>query len=215
MEELQFHFKTKFDQTILLGKKARNVPELLEHLQTVPGSSVYYHTHRFLQQHHYLSPEPPNDFAYWVTTVLGEDALGEEISAIDIIQYKRIEEFRAALVALLSAYVAGSPRRIDVPAGEEFHFMASRTFVVPTPYESHTLADFRHAVSMIGIQSLYYHVFDAHLRHERGENDFSIYFRAAGEFALADEIARLDPYSQTLEGLRQTILRLVERHDQH
>ena len=30
---------------------------------------------------------------------------------------------------------------------------------------------------------------------------------------LLAEIARLDPYSQTLEGLRQSILRLVEKHD--
>lgn len=215
MHEYQFCFKTKFDQTILLGRRARNIPELLDHVRTVPRSSIYYHTHRFLQQHHYLSPEPPNDFAYWVTSVLGEDALGERISGIDILQSNSIDEFRAAIVALLLEYLDSSPRRVDVPAGGEFHFMASKTFVLPTPYEAHTLSDFKSAVSLVSIHALYYHIFDAHLRHEGGENDFSAFCREIGEPALAQEIARLDPYSQTLEGLRRTIIHLVENHDHH
>src|SRR5216684_1005798 len=95
---VQFHFKTKFDQTILLGKKAKTIPELLDHLRVVPEASIYHHTHRFLQQHHYLSPEPPNDFAYWVITVLSEDALGELLSSIDIIQFQRIDDLRKSIV---------------------------------------------------------------------------------------------------------------------
>ena len=215
MEEHQFCFKTKFDQTILLNRRARNVPELLEHVRAVPRSSIYYHTHRFLQSHHYLSPEPPNDFTYWVSSVLGEDALAERISGIDIFQLNGIEEFRSSVVGLLEEYLGNSPRRVDVPAGEEFYFMASKTFVVPTPFLAHTLADFKSAVSLISIHSLYYHIFDAHLRHDGRENDFSSFCHQLGAHALAEDIARLDPYSQTLEGLRQTIIKLVEKHDQH
>jgi hypothetical protein len=215
MDEHVFSFMTKFDQTILLGRSARNVPELLDHVRTVPRSSIYHHTHRFLQQHEYLAPEPSNDFAYWVSSVLGEDALGERLSGIDIIQAKSIEEFRASIVALLEEYLAGSPRRVDVPAGEEFYFMASKTFVLPTPFAAHTLADFKHAVALISVHSLYYHIFDAHVRHEGHENDFSVFCHELGEHALAESIARLDPYSHTLEGLRQRILTLVENHDQH
>ena len=69
----EFRFNTKLDQTILLGKKARNLAELLGGLRTAPDASIYFHTHKFLQQHHYLSPEPPNDFGYWVTNILNED----------------------------------------------------------------------------------------------------------------------------------------------
>src|SRR5574341_1684932 len=77
--ETEFRFNTKFDQTILLGKKARNVAELIDGIWSVPDASIYFHTHKFLQQHHYLSPEPPNDFAYWVTNVLNEETLGEHL----------------------------------------------------------------------------------------------------------------------------------------
>jgi hypothetical protein len=31
-------------------------------------------------QHQKLSPEPPNDFAHWVTTALQEDELGERLA---------------------------------------------------------------------------------------------------------------------------------------
>ena len=215
MNENQFCFKTKFDQTILLGRKARNIPEMLDHIRIVPGSSIYYHTHRFLQQHHYLSPEPPNDFAYWISTVLSEDALGERLSSIDIIQFKNIDDFRNTIINIIQEYLDSSSRRVDVPEGEEFYFMASKTFVLPTPYIAHTLTDFKNFVTIISIQSLYYHIFDSYLRHEHGENDFSIFFKNLGKNALAEEITRLDPYSQTLEGLRLKIIRLVEKYDQH
>jgi hypothetical protein len=49
-----FHFYTRFNLPVLLGLKARTVPELLAGIRAVPGASIYYHTHRFLQQHHYL-----------------------------------------------------------------------------------------------------------------------------------------------------------------
>lgn len=75
----EFRFNTKLDQTILLGKKARNLAELLGGLRTAPDASIYFHTHNFLQRHHYLTPEPPNDLGYRVTNILNEDALGERL----------------------------------------------------------------------------------------------------------------------------------------
>ncbi|HEV8539204.1 MAG TPA: DUF5752 family protein [Bacteroidota bacterium] len=212
---IQFHFKTKFDETILLGKKAKTIPELLAHVGTVPDSSIYYHTHKFLQQHHYLSPEPPNDFAYWVSTVLGEDVLGEALSSIDIVQFHRIADLRKSIVEIMERYLSSSPRTVESPSGEDFYFMSSKTFVLPTPYVAYSLTDFKNVLRLVSIQSLYYHIFDARLRLEQGENDFSTFFRKLGYEQLADEILRLDPYTQTLEGLKQKINRLVEKYDRH
>jgi hypothetical protein len=65
------------------------------------------------------------------------------------------------------------------------------------------------------VASLYYHVFDAHLRLENGENDFSRWFRSLTLEGLADEVSRLDPYAYTLEGLRKRLLVLVETYDKH
>ncbi len=207
-----FQFMTKSDLPILLGRKARNATELHAGLREVPGMSVYFHTHRFLQQHHYLSPEPPNDFAYWVTNVLNDDILGERLSSIDIMQFISVEEIRQRILTILEEYLASAERKIDCPRGEEFHFMSCQTFASPTPYVASSLAEFREMLEKVSIDSIYYHMFDARMRPELGNNDFSIWIRDMGFPGLAAEIQSLDPYSRTLEGLRRAIIKLVEDH---
>jgi hypothetical protein len=100
----------------------------------------------------------------------------------------------------------------ESPTGEEFHFMATRTFVLKTPHVAENLSEFLEVLKQISISSLYFHIFDAKLRLEKGENDFSRWFRDSGMPTLADGIARLDPYSYTLEGLRNEILELGGNH---
>ncbi|HZY09888.1 MAG TPA: DUF5752 family protein [Bacteroidota bacterium] len=208
----EFRFYTKSDQTILLGKKANNILELLEGIKTVPGSSIYFHTHKFLQQHHYLSPEPPNDFGYWITNVLNEDVLGEKVCSIDIIQFQRISDLRQKFIEILESHLQTCDRVIPTPPGEEFHFMASQTFVYQTTYNAHNLQEFKEMVEKVSIHSLYFHIFDAPLRLEKPENDFSCWFRTMNKTRIADELLRLDPYTFTLEGLRKRIIQLIEMY---
>jgi hypothetical protein len=207
-----FYFYTKFTQTVLLGRRAKNLVELLEGIKTVPPSSIYHHTHRFLQQHQSLSPEPPNDFAYWITYVLNEEVLGEQISSIDPIQFNHLEELRGKFVEFIETYLKTASRLVDCPAGHEFHFMAARSFLLRTNYEASDLTGFKEILRKISISSLYFHIFDARLRLEKKENDFSIWFRDNGKEQLANELSRLDPYTYTLERLREKIIKLVERY---
>src|SRR4030043_1557486 len=93
-----FRLCTRLHLSELTGLKAATLNELLELIKTVSGSCIYQHTHRFLQQHQHLSPEPPNDFAYWVTNVLGEDELGEKLASIDIIKYSSVGGLRERLI---------------------------------------------------------------------------------------------------------------------
>jgi hypothetical protein len=54
-------------------------------------------------------------------------------------------------------------------------------------------------------------MFEAKLRLEKGENDFSNWFETAlGEKDLAKRISKLDPYTHTMEGLREKMIRLIE-----
>jgi hypothetical protein len=212
----EFYFNTKLDQTILLGKSARDVAELLEGIRTVPESSIYYHTHRYLHQHQCLSPESPNDFAYWIAEMINEARLGEIISSVDIIQFHTLEDLRARFVEILTNYLQTKKRKPPAaPEGNEFHFMSCRTFILHTPFVARNLPEFREALRKVSVNSIYYHFFDAKLRLEKGENDFSRWFRDLGKTQLADEIARLDPYTHTLEGLRNRIIQLVGNHDPH
>ena len=208
----EFYFNTKLDQTLLLGVKAKSVAELLEGITIVPEASIYYHTHRYLQQHHFLSPEPPNDFSYWIQDVLNEQELGEMMSSVDIVQFHSLADLRLRLVEVLEAHLRKTKKRRLAPEGQEFHFMACRTFVIQTPHVAHDLREFANILGRISIASLYYHIFDAKLRLEKDENDFSRWFRDLGKPKLADEVVGLDPYTHTLDGLRTKIIGLVEKH---
>src|SRR3972149_1147834 len=113
-----FYFKTKLDQPILLGRNAWDLRDLLSGIQSVPAASIYYHTHRYLRQHHFLSPEPPNDFGYWITEVLNEALLGERIASVDIAHFATLEELRDAFAQILQAHLKVAGRSPTAPAGQ-------------------------------------------------------------------------------------------------
>jgi len=210
-----FHFKTKIDLTVLLGIKATTLTDLLAGIKSVPDSSIYFHTHKFLLQHQFISPEPPNDFAFWVTNALNENILGERIASMELIRVKNVAELRKQLVDLIEGSLIGHTRVVDSPPGEEFHFMSSQTFVLESPYAACSLKEFCVCLNNVSTSSLFYHIFDARLRMNREENDFSEWFRRIGNQSLADAVRQIDPYAQSLESLRKNILNLMRIHAEH
>lgn len=211
MELTPFEFKSRLILTELLGRKASTLPELTDGIRTVPLSSIYHHTHRFLQQHHFLSPEPPNDFAYWVTNMLNEEVAGEMLASIDIMQFVRLSDLRRRFLELLEGYLKSAKHKVGgrCPEGEEFHFMSSRIFVVPTGSVANNVPEFKEILRTISIHAIYFHMFEAKLRLEKGDNDFSIWLRSIGKAKEAEQISHLDPYTFTLEGLRERLLKIV------
>lgn len=206
-----FEFRSRLNLTLLTGLRARDLAEMLEHLRTAPGSVIYHHTHRLLVQHQYLSPEPPNDFAYWVSNVLLEERLGEQLAAVDLRRFTSIRESREAFMRVIEQFLDRATNLRVAPAGQEFHFMKSVTFVLPTGIRAHNLRELRDGVGRISLSSIAYHVIDARLRLERGDNDFAKWLdMALGESELAQTVRRLDPYTFTEEGLRQRMIALFD-----
>jgi hypothetical protein len=206
-----FRFYTRLTLTRLTGLRASDLTELMEHLRHVPPSVVFHHTHHFLVQHQHLSPEPPNDFAFWVTNVLQEDQLGERLAAIDTIQFAGLKQLRDRIVAVIEAYLEGRRQLRTAPPGEEFHFMDAVSFVLPTGHEARTLAEFASVVRDTGYATIAYHLFEARLRVGADDNDFSRWLETElGEREIARAIRRLDPYTYTMKGLRERLLQLVE-----
>ena len=209
-----FKFYTQVSIPELTGLKASNLQELLDLIKTVPGSVIYHHTHRFLQQHQYLSPEPPNDFAYWITGILGEEELGEALYSIDTIQYTSIRELRVEIVRTIENYIVKHQRSLHKFAtpGEEFHFVKSVSFIFQTPYTASDLKEFQAVLQRVTINSIYFHMFEARLRIGQGTNDFSNWLEdSLSEKKLANKIASLDPYTHTMENLRITLIKLIEK----
>jgi hypothetical protein len=209
-----FRFYTRLYLSELTGLRASGLKELAAIMRTSPDSCIYHHTHRFLQQHQYLSPEPPNDFAYWVAGMLGERELGERLASIDTIQFTSIAALRAALVSTVDRYLKKRRSAGSKFTGREdsFYFMKSISFILPTDYVVSDLKGFVEALKKISVDSIYFHIFEARLRLERGMNDFSNWIgNSLGDKTLAAEITRLDPYTHTLEELRAVMIRLLER----
>ena len=193
-----FRFYTRLHFSELTGLKAKTLTELVKLIREVPGSSIYHHTHRFLQIHQYLSPEPPNDFAYWVTEVLSEDVLGEKLASIDTIKFSTIRALRDKTVQTIEDYLKDNPiaKKKFANPGEEFHFIKLMSFVLPTNYVVTSLEDFADVLKKITVDSIYFHIFEARLRLERETNDFSYWIEdSVGDKLLADKISSPDPYT--------------------
>jgi len=209
-----FYFCTRLNLKELTGKKARNLKELLYHIKTVSGSVIYNHTHQFLQQHIYLSPEPPNDFSYWIREILNDDQLAEQLNSIDTCQFSTIRSLRNRIVETIKSHLSQYKGQLRMaPVGSEFNFVKSYSFIIPTPYIAWDLKEFLDCLEKISVHSIYFHIFEARLRLEKVTNDFSFWIGTSlGEPELAHEIAALDPYTFTLEALREEIIKRVEKY---
>lgn len=209
-----FVFYSRLHLIELTGLQVSTLSALLENLRIVSGSCIYHHTHHFIQRHQHLSPEPPNDFAYWVSEVLGDEELGEELASIDVMSYPTIRSIREALIKKIEKGIKSRSRlrNLSAPEGSEFSFLKSVSFVFTTQYIANDLKSFADCLKKISISSVYFHMFEARLRLERSTNDFSNWLaHSLGEKDIALKIAKLDPYTQTGEGLRETILNLVNK----
>lgn len=209
-----FEFNSRLHLIELTGVKAASLPELLDRFRTVAGASIYHHTFHFIQRHQYLTPEPSNDFAYWVATVLGDKRLGEELAGVDIMAQNTIRSIREVFIETIESAFKAQPnlRTLKAQEGDEFIFLKSVSFVFPSRYRAENLKEFVECLKQISLSSIYFHLFESHIRLEHPTNDFSDWLaNSLNENQLALQIARLDPYTMTGEGLRNRILALVNK----
>lgn len=205
-----FKFYTRLTLPQLTGIYALNLKDLLDDIKKSDDSIIYYHTHHYLIQHQYLVPSSPNDFAYWITNRLGENLLGEEISSIDFFNYNSINEYKDEVVKRITAFISKNKRTKHVEMDERFNFMKAVTFVMDTGKEAYTLSEFLDILRHITIFSVYYHFFEAHFRLGPKLNDFSIWLKDELQLSeLAEKISNLDPYTLTIEKLKEYIITLT------
>jgi hypothetical protein len=210
-----FQFCSEYNLPILLGKKAKNIGELLEGIGSVPGASIYYHTHRFLKQHHFLIPELPNDFAYWLKNVLNLRELGELVSSVNIVECMNLEQLRMKFVTTFENFSQKEAYKINCAPGYEFQFMSCKTFSFPLDFKASSLKEFEKILEHISIYSFYFHIFESRLRKGKAMNDFAEWFGIIGHTELSERVSNLDPYTMTLEELRKKILNLIKQYDKN
>jgi len=207
-----FRFNSRSHLTELTGVRANTLRELADALKQVPDAVIYYHTHHFLEEYHQLTPELSNDFAVWVSDALGEEVLGERLASIDTFSFPNIAALRDRFVSVIEEHISKQSNQRVALEGRSFYFMKSVSIVLPSPYVAHDLREMVEALRKITPSSLYFHIFEARLRVGQGLNDFSIWLdESLGDKELSEEVARLDPYLYTLEGLRSALIQLMEK----
>jgi hypothetical protein len=207
-----FRFFDRVHLTELTGIKAKNLKELVDILKNAPDSIVYYHTHHFLEEHHYLTPEPANDFAVWVSSILGDEVLGENLASIDAFGFPALGALRERIVNVIGEYISSGQELRKAPEGREFYFMKWVSVILPTPYAARDLREFVEALRKLRLGSLYFHIFESRLRLGKVTNDFSVWMKdILEEQELAEAIEKVDPYTYTLEGVRSQLIKLIER----
>jgi Family of unknown function (DUF5752) len=207
-----FVFNTERRLVELCGIRALSLPQLLKALHEVPGSSIFYHTHHLYLEHHFEKPASYNQFALWVSDALQENRLGAQLGTIDLLKFTSVRQVREAFIERIQSHMidAGRPTR-ECPAGDEFYFCRYKSFVMPTGIVARDVRDFIAKLPRVTNLSLYFHFFEARLRLERPTNDFSYWLLGRGEEDLAIAVDHLNPYTMTLDELRQSILDLCGR----
>jgi hypothetical protein len=206
-----FYFNSASHLLRIGREKATCLQELLEALRTSPDASIFQHTFQTLEEHHFIKEGFSNDFSHWVFAACNEVELAERLSGLDIREFTSIPALRERLIQVIETYLQKNPRAATRPAMEPFYVMAADLVVVPTPYVARNLEEFADGLRRVSIHSIYYHFIDARLRLKLNTNDFSIWLEQELELRQAgDRLNRIDIYTSTLEGVRRSILRVIE-----
>jgi len=208
-----FWFRECFLMPMPIGTKVVNLRELLHALREVSDAVLYYH---LVQSRLAVSPpavEFPNDFALWAAMALQDMALAEKLSSFDPLDYENLGQVRQAMVDILEEYLWDLPFVPWARSGFEFHFCEASTVVIRSEIAAHNLQEFCQALNKVGLDSMYYHFFEARWRLERPIDDFSYWIET--NFGLPELVAairNIDIYFYNLREIRKTLLGLIHQH---
>jgi hypothetical protein len=209
-----FWFRECFLMPMPIGRKAVNLRELLEALREVEEPVLFYH----LLQSRLIQSQPeveyPNDFAIWAASALQDSRLAEKLSSFDPFEFDNLTQVRQAMVDAVEEYLWDLPNVPWARPGMEFHFCEASTVVMRSEISAENLGQFCQALHDVGLDSVYYHFFEARWRLGVQEtDDFSYWIDSNFDLPqLVAAIRSIDVYFYTLPEIRTTLLNLVHQH---
>jgi hypothetical protein len=207
-----FYFNTSAHLLRITREKAETLNDLLRALRTCPEDSIFQHTFRTLQEHHFIREGFSNDFAHWALEACNEPGLAERLASVDVRQFTTVADLRQRIVNIVEEYLQRNPKIGDRHAQDTFYFCASDIVVVPTTFVANTLPEFAEGVRQVSVHSIHHHFIEARLRLKLMSNDFSQWL--LDDMGLADAaraLNRIDIYTGTLEDVQRKIVKIVER----
>lgn len=206
---MPFEFKQCSSILKSTGKKAKDLKELSDIIESISDESIFHHTYQYFMKGHIL--EYTNDFSQWAGESLEESSLSEQLSNIDPYDFTNINALRKELIRVIDNYLDVFSKPREAMPGDEFHFNETVTFVFPVGIRVNNLAEFLTAIKFIDTGSIYYHFYEARIRLGSGIDDFSRWFEDAfDKKALAKKIRDIDPFMHNTEAIREHIIDVVE-----
>lgn len=206
-----FYFNTS-EHLLRIGReRASTLSELLDALQSCPEDTIFQHTFRTLQEHHFIRQGFSNDFAHWSLSACHEPMLAEQLASVDVREFTAIEGLRRRMIEILDQFLQTHPKSGSRVAHEAFYFCAADIVVLPTTFVADSLPAFLDGLNQVSVHSIHHHFIEARLRLHRMSNDFSQWLEEAGFPEAADAIERIDIYTNTMEGVRLQIARIVQQ----
>lgn len=207
-----FYFNTSAHLPRITPYKASTLAELLDALRECPEDSIFHHTFRTLEEHHFIREGFSNDFAHWALSDCNEPALAELLAGVDVREFTSVEELRERVIQIVEKFLQRSPGAATRAAHDAFYFCISDTVVLPTSFVAHTLPEFTEGLRSVSVHSIHHHFIEARLRIKLMSNDFSQWlYEDVGLTETARALNRIDIYTATLEDIRAQIVRIVER----
>jgi hypothetical protein len=207
-----FYFNTSAHLVRITTQKANTLTEFLDALRLCPDDSIFQHTFRTLQEHHFIQEGFSNDFAHWALTSLNQPGLAEQLASVDVRAFTSLGELRQRFIQIMEELLRLNSADGSRRAEETFYFCASEIVIVPTSFVAASMQDFARGLRAVSVHSIHHHFIEARLRLKRMSNDFSQWLHEdAGQTDAARAVNRIDIYTATLEGVRQQIVRIVEQ----
>jgi hypothetical protein len=210
--ETPFDFFAVSYLTRIGNQSAGTIRELLQGLEQCSDASIFHHTFQTLGSHHFLTENFSNDFAQWAMAEANRDNLGEQLASLDVRDYVSIAALREDLRRMVGDFCTFYPEFADQAALDRFYFCESVEVTVPLGPQARTLEEFRQGIEGLSHAGFYFHFISSRLRLQLQTNDFSHWLAdGLGLKTLAESVNCIDIYTNTLEGTREKILRLIDR----
>jgi Family of unknown function (DUF5752) len=207
-----FYFNTSAHLLLITKYKSNTLAELLDALRECPEDSLFQHTFRTLEEHHFLRAGFSNDFAHWALAACNEPSLAEALASVDVREFTSVAELRARFVQILEKHLQQDPEIGKRAAEETFYFCAADIVVIPAGFQANTIHEFTEGIRRVSVHSIHHHFIEARLRIKLMSNDFSQWLHEdAGLTETARSLNRIDIYTATMEDVREQIVRILER----
>lgn len=207
-----FYFNTSAHLLRITTHKANILADFLGALRKCPEDSIFQHTFRTLQEHHFIREGFSNDFAHWTLSACNEPGLAERLASVDVREFTSVAGLRERFVQIVAEFLRDNPAAAVRPAEDTFYFCASDIVVMPTSFVAGTMQDFAEGLRKVGVHSIHHHFIEARLRLKLMSNDFSQWLHEdVGLTETARELNRIDIYTATLENVRAQMVRIIER----